>query len=103
MDSAGTLKRARRRAGLTQRELAERSGVAQPAISRIESGRVVPLVDTLDRLLRLCGEQLEAVPLLGERVDRSLIRRLLTLTPSERLDRAVRESNNIAELIRSRR
>lgn len=43
---------ARRAAGLTQRGLAQRSGVAQPHIARIESGKVDPTAETLERLLR---------------------------------------------------
>jgi DNA-binding XRE family transcriptional regulator len=38
---------ARRSAGLTQRQLAERSGVPQPTIARIESGKQMPRADTL--------------------------------------------------------
>src|SRR2546430_2203341 len=38
---------ARRSAGFSQRQLAERSGIPQPAIARIESGRSTPRLDTL--------------------------------------------------------
>lgn len=41
----------RKGAGLSQRELALRTGVAQPTIARIEGGRVDPRVTTLERLL----------------------------------------------------
>lgn len=41
---------ARRRAGLTQRQLAERTGIAQPNLSAYESGRLVPSPVTLDRI-----------------------------------------------------
>jgi transcriptional regulator with XRE-family HTH domain len=41
---------ARRRAGLTQAELAEASGVTDETISRIERGRYEPAVSTLFRL-----------------------------------------------------
>jgi len=36
---------------LSQRELAERSGVPQPTIARIEAGRVSPRFETLETLL----------------------------------------------------
>ena len=55
------LKTARRRAGLTQRELARRARVPQPTISRIERGIVSPSVDTLDRLLRNLGMDWELI------------------------------------------
>jgi len=48
----------RRRAGLTQKELADRAGTTQSAIARLESGRSTPSLDTVERLLRLCGFQL---------------------------------------------
>ena len=41
----------RARAGLSQEDLAERSGILQPQISRLENGRVEsPAVDTVRRL-----------------------------------------------------
>ena len=45
----------RQRKGLTTYELAKRSGILRPNISRIESGRHVPSVETLDRLARALG------------------------------------------------
>ena len=62
MDAARVLRYARRRAGLTQRALAAKADIAQPTIARIESGAMVPRVDTLDRLLEACGMGLEVEP-----------------------------------------
>lgn len=92
MDAGGTLRRARRRAGLTQRALAQATGVAQPTIARIETGDETPRVDTLARLLWACGERLEAMPRGGEGVDRTQIVELRRLTPGERVRRAGEES-----------
>src|SRR5438552_18618337 len=102
MDAGATLSQARKRAGLTQRQLAKRVGVAQPVVARIERSWVVPRVDTLDRLLAACGESLESRPRLGAGLDRSVIRRLLALTPGQRARLAVREGRNL-ERIRPRR
>lgn len=99
MNTATTLRNARRAAGLTQRDLARRARVAQPAIARIESGGVVPRVDTLERLLRACGHSLEITRRAGSGVDRSVIRRLLRLTPRQRLDLAVTEARNLDRLL----
>ena len=89
---AGTIVReARRAAHLSQRELARRAGVAQPALSRIERGHASPRFDTLDRLLRQCGKGLELVERPGLRVDRTLIQERLPLTPGERARLAARE------------
>lgn len=41
------IRRLRKRAGLTQTELALRIGVTQPALSQIEKGRTSPKLDTL--------------------------------------------------------
>lgn len=42
---------ARVRAGLSQRELAARAGVAQSTVARIESGHADPAFSTLERLI----------------------------------------------------
>src|SRR5436309_15783815 len=79
------LREARRRAGLTQRELAERAGLPQSTIGRIEAGSIDPRASTLRRLLRACGSDLESAPRLGEGIDRSQIRERLELSPGERI------------------
>lgn len=83
--AARMLRHARRRAGLTQRELAVRTGIPQETIARIESGRVDPRVGTLDRLLEGCGFGLEHLPRLGIGIDRTQIRDLIAMEPEERL------------------
>lgn len=99
MNTATSLRNSRRAAGLSQRELARRAGVAQPAIARIESGGVVPRVDTLEHLLRACGHTLEVVRRAGSGVDRSVMRELLRLTPRQRLDLAVTEAHNLERFL----
>ncbi|MGI9032974.1 MAG: helix-turn-helix domain-containing protein [Acidimicrobiales bacterium] len=57
----GTFLRAVREVrSLTQRELADVSGVRQSNISAIENGRRVPSADTLNRLVVACGFELTA-------------------------------------------
>lgn len=46
---------ARRRSGCSQRELAERAGVAASTVARIERGRMEPTLDLLQRLIEACG------------------------------------------------
>jgi hypothetical protein len=98
MDSGRILRQARHRAGLTQRELAERAGVPQPAIARIESNRVEPRVETLDRLLRICGERLDAVAWSDGGVDRSQIRERLSWNVGERLEEVVSAANTLRKI-----
>lgn len=66
MSSAATMiRRARRRRGITQAELARRSGVAVSTLSLYENGRREPSVVILGRLLRALGLDLtidDAVP-----------------------------------------
>lgn len=83
---------------MSQRDLAAASGVAQPAIARLEAGRISPTVDTLEHLLAACGMSFDIGPRLGEGVDRTAIRELLRLTPAERLELAVEEARNLSEL-----
>jgi len=49
---------ARIETGLTQKELAERSGLKQSNISRIETGQNIPNVRTLTQLAKGFGKQL---------------------------------------------
>ena len=52
------LKRARKEKGLSQRELAELSGVIQPVIARMESGVTSPQLDTVLKVLAPLGKTL---------------------------------------------
>ena len=51
---------ARRREGLTQRELARRAGLSQPQVARIESGVMSPTFNRVVELVRACGLDLVA-------------------------------------------
>ena len=102
MSMAGRMLRdARHRAKLTQRQLAQKSGVPQETIARIERGRADPRVKTLDRLLAACEFGLEVMPRLGIGIDRTQIQALLQLTASERLAVAVANDGHYVELRRS--
>ena len=50
---------ARREQGLTQKELSERSGIAQGDISKLENGSANPSVKTLMRLASAMGKTLK--------------------------------------------
>lgn len=96
--AARMLRHARRRAGLTQRQLAAKTGVPQETIARIEAGRADPRVSTLDRLLEGCGFGLEHLPRLGIGIDRSQIRELLALGAERRLRAALANDEHYVEL-----
>src|SRR5258706_464718 len=59
MNGATLLTKARKRAGLTQAELARRAGTSQPVISAYEHGRRDPSIETLRRLVRAAGAELD--------------------------------------------
>jgi transcriptional regulator with XRE-family HTH domain len=101
MSMAGRMVRyARRRAGLTQRELSAKAGIPQETIARIERGGVDPRVGTLDRLLEACEFGLEVMPRLGVGIDRTVIRELLDLDPGERLALGIENDRNMIEFRR---
>ena len=80
--------RQRTRAGLTQEEVAERLGVGNEAVSRIERGIVIPNIARLFELAEIFG--CEAAELLAESsprpVDQAvhITRLLASLTPGDR-------------------
>ena len=96
MTASRLLRRARRRAGLSQRELGRLAAIPQSTVARIELGALSPRTDTLDRLLRASGQTLSTEPLLGVGIDRSQMRELLRLTPERRLRLAEADARGMA-------
>ena len=71
--SAQTLREARGLAGLTQDQLAARSGVAQATISSLERGvRSNPTIDTVKRLAEALGVAPSSLRFSGPRLDRTV-------------------------------
>jgi transcriptional regulator with XRE-family HTH domain len=62
MPAAILLRSSRLASGITQGDLAARAKTSQPEISTIESGKKIPTVDTLERLLRQTGHRIIAIP-----------------------------------------
>jgi transcriptional regulator with XRE-family HTH domain len=84
------VREARKRAGLTQTELARRADVPQSTVGRIESGARVPSTELVERLVRAAGFELRVG--LGERDAQtdSLLERALRRTTRQRLADATR-------------
>lgn len=59
IDLAIRIIRHRRKAGLTQAELARRAGIRPESLNRIEQGRVAPSVRTLKKIDKVLGELVE--------------------------------------------
>jgi transcriptional regulator with XRE-family HTH domain len=85
MEGGRIVREARRRAGLTQRELAERVGTTQSAIARIERGATEPAYDRVRRLVAACG--LDLIPRIAARDDSdwSVASANLRLSPEARV------------------
>ena len=79
------VREARKRAALTQRELADRAATTQSSIARIESGRSEPSFETVLRLVRLCGLDLDVMVVERDESDWLQAERLRQHTPDERL------------------
>lgn len=87
MTSRDIVRIARQRAGITQQQLAHRSGRPRETIARWESGASEPSFAALDAVVAACGLDLvvhltQRDPSLGELVDDQL-----ELSPAQRLDR----------------
>lgn len=80
---------ARKRAGLTQIELAERMGTHQSVIARWETGRASPSFENTTRTVRAAGFDLGISLTPADDHDLALIRRELALLPHERLSSMV--------------
>jgi uncharacterized protein len=100
--AASTLVRtARRRAGLTQAQLAELAHLSQAEVARLERSGSNPTAATLERLLRATGHRLELRRLDG--VDETQLRERLALTPAERLAAFEASQRNLIRLTRGAR
>jgi transcriptional regulator with XRE-family HTH domain len=94
---------ARRRRGLTQRELAKRTGIPQPMISSIERGLQDPRYSTLQRILAAVDQEFDVVDKAGGGVDRTQFVESLRLKPLQRLRNGVEASIAIDRLVKSAR
>jgi transcriptional regulator with XRE-family HTH domain len=90
----------RRRAGLTQEQLAIRAGTTKTAISRLEAGHLSPRVETLDVLLLCMGYRLalQAEPI-PPRTDAAQLDAVAGLTASQRLEHALASQASLEGLL----
>jgi transcriptional regulator with XRE-family HTH domain len=89
MRSADLIREARLRAGLTQYELAERSGRDRSVIARWEQGAVAPSIETLVELVRACGFDLPLELVSHDAAGAERLRRNALLSPERRVQRYV--------------
>lgn len=76
--------------GVTQSSLARRTGIPQPAISRIENEREVPSLDRYERLMAGLGLRVDVqlAPLASHRGDPRHFQTIARLDPGGRLGQA---------------
>jgi len=79
------IREARRRQGLSQRELAKRLGTSHAAVTRWEKGLVRPPWDTVVEAIRRAGLDLRISLVEADGHDLGLARERLSRSPSERL------------------
>lgn len=92
MSSATIVRNARKRAGLTQAELAGRLGKSQSEIGRWERGEVQPSFETLQRIAGACGLDLVAQLYNADDSYDAHIERMLRLSPGDRVRRAAEQA-----------
>jgi transcriptional regulator with XRE-family HTH domain len=83
------LRWARKRAGLTQQQLADAAGVPQPSIARIERGTVMPRAAMLIDLLAATGHRLAVEPI-EPAADQDAIRKRLGMSVPQRTRASMR-------------
>lgn len=103
MSPSTLLRDARRSAGLTQAQLAERLGTTQPVIARLERDDANPTFETIQRALQAAGHRLElhAVSTGLTTVDEDLIRRQLALSPADRIRALDEQATTMNVLLRA--
>lgn len=93
--AAALLVLARQRTGLSQRALAERAGVSQSEIARIESGRREPSIPVLQCILAGAGLELRLRLAPLDDHDLVLAARQARRSPAERRAADTRHRNNV--------
>jgi transcriptional regulator with XRE-family HTH domain len=89
MSTGELIRSARLRAGLSQKELAERLGMASSSIARWETDTVEPGYSTLRRVLQACGFDIPPVLVPYERDPErdAQVQELQELSSQERMER----------------
>jgi transcriptional regulator with XRE-family HTH domain len=87
MRSAALIREARLRAGLTQYQLAERTGRERSVIARWEQGAVAPSLESMLELIQACGFELPLELVLREPKSTERLEKNVLLSPERRLQR----------------
>lgn len=99
MNGGDLIRAARKRAGLSQRALAELLTTTQPVIARWERGTSSPSFERVVEAVRACGYDLGVRIVARDDQHALLVQDNLRRTPSERLDRLTQSHASIADLV----
>lgn len=98
MHGGELVREARKRAALTQADLAERLGTTQPVVARWESGRSDPSFRRVAEAIRACGFDLAVSIATPDEGHALLIEDNLRFHPADRLRRQVQGQAALAAL-----
>ena len=96
MWSATLIREARLRAGLTQQELADRSGRKRSVIARWEQGAIEPSLETFLEIIGICGFELPTELVPRDETANERLQKNALLSPERRVQRALRASSSDA-------
>ncbi|HYO61937.1 MAG TPA: helix-turn-helix transcriptional regulator [Actinomycetota bacterium] len=99
MSGGQLVREARKRAGLTQGELAERLGTTQPVVARWERGTTSPQFRRVVEAIRACGFDLAVNIVTPDDEHRLHIEQNLRVEPVDRLRRLAQSQAAIADLV----
>ncbi len=100
MLSGSLIKEARLRSGLTQAELANRTGKTQPVIGRWERCEVQPSLETLRELIHACDLELMFSLATFDDSYTGEIKSRLAAAPKERVDTALKHARQLQSIRR---
>jgi transcriptional regulator with XRE-family HTH domain len=99
MEASALIRQARLAAGFTQAELAERTGVRQPEIARLESTGANPRIGTLKRVVAATGQSLTLGLDPTGGVDETMIAENLRMSAGERLRQFEAAYRSVSDLV----
>jgi transcriptional regulator with XRE-family HTH domain len=94
MWSATLIREARLRAGLTQQELADRSGRQRSVIARWEQGAIEPSLETFLEIIAICGFELPTELVPRDESANERLQKNARLSPERRVQRALKASSS---------
>ncbi|MFN2525528.1 MAG: helix-turn-helix transcriptional regulator [Actinomycetota bacterium] len=94
---------ARRRAGLTQQQLAERLGTTQSVVARWEAGKRSPSLETIEQIANACDLEVSISLVPHDNHDLRLALGMKHLSPGQRIEALVDAQRKLDKLTRRAR